>query len=107
MDDKSNLYIVAIIGVVAVVAMVVLVLGVGTAKTALIGVDSTGLAMAVGSGDVTLVKMSIGDVSIPCYYIYYNNQKTGKCQCYNVRTGAFIPVSCLDAENWLAKYVGD
>jgi len=53
MEEKSSLYIVAIVGVVAVVALVIMILGVGTRQSVVTvqnpasTADATGQAMAL------------------------------------------------------------
>jgi len=78
MDEKSNLYIVAIVGVVAVVAMIVLVLGAVTPVAKYISV-STGASAEDATGQVAMPVM-IGGIIYNLGYTCHNGGQRNAAQ---------------------------
>lgn len=81
--DKTNLYLLAIVGIVAVVGVVMLILNSGTASISLSENDLSGEAISLTSGIVTEVKTgsattnsASGDAALCCC-----SPATSPCKC--------------------------
>jgi hypothetical protein len=105
MDEKSNLYIVAIVGIIAVVALVVLVMNVGARQSLITVPSNTATASGDSAGQVVAIMPTVTAISnSDCVRIQLG--QSAVCTCWvannvnpNHGSGSWVNTACSNFAN--------